>query len=388
MGVRIGIFTREWPPDIYGGAGVHVEQLVGQLRLLEEVEVFCFGEKRKDARAYEPPREFEEANMAIKTLGVDLAMAQDAEGLDVMHSHTWYANMAGQLAGLLHGAPHIISAHSLEPRRPWKEEQLGGGYRISSWVERTAYEEAAAIIAVSHGMRADVLDCYPSVDPDKVQVVHNGIDPDVYKPSPDVDVLERFDIPLDEPFVLFVGRITRQKGLPHLLRAAREFDRGVRLVLCASSPDTPEIGAEVERQVAELRRDRGSDSVIWIEEHLPVPDVIQLYTRAAAFVCPSIYEPLGIVNLEAMACQTAVVASDVGGIPEVVADGETGLLVHYDPDDTDEFESALAAAVNTVATNPELARDMGVAGRVRAVDHFGWDAIARKTIGVYRSVLR
>ncbi|MCB0917962.1 MAG: glycogen synthase [Actinobacteria bacterium] len=388
MGVRIGIFTREWPPDIYGGAGVHVEQLVGQLRLLEEVEVFCFGEKRKDARAYEPPREFEEANMAIKTLGVDLAMAQDAEGLDVMHSHTWYANMAGQLAGLLHGAPHIISAHSLEPRRPWKEEQLGGGYRISSWVERTAYEEAAAIIAVSHGMRADVLDCYPSVDPDKVQVVHNGIDPDVYKPSPDVDVLERFDIPLDEPFVLFVGRITRQKGLPHLLRAAREFDPGVRLVLCASSPDTPEIGAEVERQVAELRRDRGSDSVIWIEEHLPVPDVIQLYTRAAAFVCPSIYEPLGIVNLEAMACQTAVVASDVGGIPEVVADGETGLLVHYDPDDTDEFESALAAAVNTVATNPELARDMGVAGRVRAVDHFGWDAIARKTIGVYRSVLR
>ena len=385
--MRIGIFTREWPPEIYGGAGVHVDQLVAQLRLLENVEVYCFGEPRSDANAYEPPAEFASANMAMKTLAVDLEMADAAGDCDIMHSHTWYANMAGHLGGLLHGVPHVISAHSLEPRRPWKAEQLGGGYRVSSWVERAAYREANTIIAVSHGMRADVLDCYPDVDPDKVLVVHNGIDPEVYRPAESTQALERYGVPTDEPFVLFVGRITRQKGLPHLLRAAENFADGVRLVLCASAPDTPELGAEVSSQVASLKATRGENSVIWIEEMLSKKDVIEFYTHASAFVCPSVYEPLGIVNLEAMACETAVVASDVGGIPEVVADEETGLLVHYDADEPAAFEDDLANAVNRVATDADLARRFGLAGRERAVAHFGWDKIARRTVEVYQAAL-
>ena len=385
--MRIGIFTREWPPDVYGGAGVHVDQLVGQLRLLEDVEVHCFGEPRIDAIAHEPPPEFADANMAIKTLAVDLEMADAAGECDIMHSHTWYANMAGHLGGLLHGVPHVISAHSLEPRRPWKEEQLGGGYRVSSWVERAAYREANTIIAVSHGMRADVLDCYPDVDPDKVVVVHNGIDPEVYTPAVSTQALTRYGVPTDEPFVLFVGRITRQKGLPHLLRAAENFADGVRLVLCASAPDTPELGSEVSSQVASLKATRGEDSVIWIEEMLSKKDVIEFYTHASAFVCPSVYEPLGIVNLEAMACETAVVASDVGGIPEVVEDEKTGLLVHYEEDGPAAFEEDLATAVNRVATNADLARQFGLAGRERAVAHFGWDKIARRTVEVYQAAL-
>jgi starch synthase len=385
--MRIGIFTREWPPEVYGGAGVHVDQLVGQLRLLEDVDVHCFGEPRPDAVAHEPPPEFAQANMAMKTLAVDLEMADAAGACDIMHSHTWYANMAGHLGGLLHGVPHVISAHSLEPRRPWKEEQLGGGYRVSSWVERAAYREANTIIAVSHGMRADVLDCYPDVDPDKVLVVHNGIDPEVYSPAESTQALENYGVPTDQPFVLFVGRITRQKGLPHLLRAAENFAEGVRLVLCASAPDTPELGAEVSRQVASLKATRGEDSVIWIEEMLAKKEVIEFYTHASAFVCPSVYEPLGIVNLEAMACETAVVASDVGGIPEVVADEETGLLVHYDENEPAAFEEDLAKAVNRVAADADLARRFGVAGRERAVAHFGWDKIARRTVEVYQAAL-
>ena len=378
--------TREWPPDIYGGAGVHVEYLVAQLRQLADVTVECFGPPRPDAVAWNPPAELGDANFALQTLGVDLLMAGDSAGMDIMHSHTWYANMAGHLAGLLQGAPHVITAHSLEPRRPWKEEQLGGGYRISSWVERAAYREAAAIIAVIAGMKADVLDCYPFVDPDRVYVVHNGIDTDFYRPATTTDALTAHGVDPDEPFALFVGRITRQKGLPHLLRAAEQFDPGLRLVLCASSPDTPELGEEVTRQVAALRASRGADSVIWIEEQLSRPEVVQFYTRATAFVCPSVYEPQGIVNLEAMACETAVVASDVGGIPEVVTDG-TGLLVHYDEDDPGTFEAALATQVNRVAADPALAGSLGSAGRRRAVEEFGWDAIARRTVEVYRSVL-
>ena len=314
-------------------------------------------------------------------------MADAAGECDIMHSHTWYANMAGHLGGLLHGVPHVISAHSLEPRRPWKEEQLGGGYRVSSWVERAAYREANTIIAVSHGMRADVLDCYPDVDPDKVVVVHNGIDPEVYTPAVSTQALTRYGVPTDEPFVLFVGRITRQKGLPHLLRAAENFADGVRLVLCASAPDTPELGSEVSSQVASLKATRGEDSVIWIEEMLSKKDVIEFYTHASAFVCPSVYEPLGIVNLEAMACETAVVASDVGGIPEVVEDEKTGLLVHYEEDGPAAFEEDLATAVNRVATNADLARQFGLAGRERAVAHFGWDKIARRTVEVYQAAL-
>ena len=374
--------TREWPPDIYGGAGVHVEHLVAQLRRMAEVEVMCFGQPRADALALDPPQELAEANFALQTLGVDLLMADASGGLDVMHSHTWYANMGGHLAGLLQGAPHVITAHSLEPRRPWKEEQLGGGYRISSWVERAAYREAAAIIAVSAGMRDDVLDCYPFVDPARVHVVHNGIDTDFYRPTADTDALLAHGVDPAEPFALFVGRITRQKGLPHLLRAAEQFAPEVRLVLCASSPDTPELGQEVTDQVAALRAARGADSVVWIEEQLSRPEVVQFYTAADVFVCPSVYEPQGIVNLEAMACETAVVASDVGGIPEVVTPG-TGLIVHYDESDPAAFETALATEVNRVVADPDLAQSLGVAGRRRAVDDFGWEAIARRTMDVY-----
>ncbi len=378
--------TREWPPEVYGGAGVHVEYLVAHLNRVADVDVQCFGDPRPGATAQQPPAQLAESNFALRTLGVDLLMADHAAGCDVVHSHTWYANMAGHLAGLLHGVPHVITAHSLEPRRPWKEEQLGGGYRISSWVERAAYREAAAIIAVSAGMRADVLDCYPFVDPDRVKVVHNGIDTNLYRPTARDSALTDRGIDLDRPIALFVGRITRQKGLPHLLRAAESFDPAVQLVLCASSPDTPELGAEVTRQVESLRLARGEDSVVWITEQLPREELIQFYSHASVFVCPSIYEPQGIVNLEAMACETAVVASDVGGIPEVVTPG-TGVLVHYDADEARAFETDFAAAVNTIVADPQGAAAMGRSGRVRAVDSFGWDAIARETLAVYDSVI-
>jgi starch synthase len=384
--MRVSIMSKEWPPEIYGGAGVHVDQLVPQLRRLVEVDVQCFGAPRPDALAHATPAELATANAALQTLGVDLAMAQAAAGADLVHSHTWYANMGGHLASLLHGIPHVITAHSLEPLRPWKAEQLGGGYRVSSWAEATAYEAAAGIIAVSNGMRNDVLSAYPKVDPDRVYVVHNGIDTQVYTPTQDEEVLRRFGIATDRPFVLFVGRITRQKGLPHLLRAMRLMSEQTQLVLCASSPDTPELGQEVRDGVAALRAEHGDDSVIWIEEMVSKQDVIVLYSQAAVFVCPSVYEPLGIVNLEAMACGTAVVASDVGGIPEVVDNGNTGFLAHYDPQATDAFEAELASALDRVVADPAMAAKMGADGRIRADEYFGWDAIAAKTVDVYRAV--
>ena len=382
------MLTREWPPDVYGGAGVHVEHLVAELRRKVEVDVHCFGEPRPDAIAHAVPGALLGANAAIQTLGVDLEMVDATTGVDVVHSHTWYANLAGHISGLLHGNPHVLTAHSLEPLRPWKEEQLGGGYRVSSWVERTAYEGAAGIIAVSHGMRADVLAAYPAVDPDRVHVVHNGIDTAVYRPDPDTTALEELGIDRTRPYVLFVGRITRQKGIVHLINAARRFDDGVVLVLCASSPDTAEIGLETSAAVDQLRAERGDDSVVWIQEQVSRPRIVQLFTHALAFVCPSIYEPLGIVNLEAMACETAVVASAVGGIPEVVVDGTTGLLVPYDSAEPRAFEVAFADAVNAVAADPRRARSMGAAGRARAVSEFGWDAIADETIAVYSAALR
>lgn len=383
--VKVGILTREWPPDIYGGAGVHVRELVAHLRPLVDVEVHCFGAPRSDADAHPVPPDLTGANPALQTLGVDLEMVRDTAGVDLLHSHTWYANLAGHIGGLLHGVPHVITAHSLEPLRPWKEEQLGGGYRVSSWVEATSYSHAQAIIAVSEGMRRDVIEAYPDVDPARVHVVHNGIDTDIYRPDPDVDALVRLGVPLDRPYVLFVGRITRQKGLVHLLAAARDFDPDTVLVLAASSPDTPEIGDETARLIDALRAERGEGSVVWIQEQASLPEVRQLLTHARAFACPSVYEPLGIVNLEAMACETAVVASAVGGIPEVVVDGVTGLLVPYDADDADAFEMGLAAAVNAVVADPERAAEMGRTGRARAISDFGWDAIAERTVNVYRA---
>ncbi len=385
--MKVSILTREWPPDVYGGAGVHVTHLVDALSQLIDVDVECFGAPRSDARAHSSPENLAGANAALTTLGVDLAMVRDTAESDLVHSHTWYTNLAGHLSGLLHDVPHVITAHSLEPMRPWKAEQLGGGYRVSSWVERTSYDHAQAIIAVSEGMRRDVLACYPSVDPDRVHVVHNGIDTDRYRPVPGTGVLEQFGIDPHRPFVLFVGRITRQKGIDHLLAAAERFAADVTLVLCASSPDTVEIGAQTQAAVARLRALRGDASVVWIEEQLDRDSVIELLSHARVFACPSIYEPLGIVNLEAMACETAVVASAVGGIPEVVEDRVTGLLVPYDPAEPRTFEHAFADAVNDVIADPQRARAFGVAGRARAIAHFGWQAIATQTIGVYESAL-
>lgn len=383
--MRTAILTREWPPDIYGGAGVHVEHLVPELRKLIEVDVHCFGGPRSDATGHAVPGYLEQANAALQTLGVDLGMADAVAGCDVAHSHTWYANLGGHLSGLLHDIPHVITAHSLEPRRPWKREQLGGGYAISSWVEDTAYHNADAIIAVSAGMRADVLDCYPFVDPAKVHVVHNGIDTDVYRKVPETDALERYGIDPDRPFVLFVGRITRQKGINHLLRAALEFDESAPIVLCAASPDTPELGQEVSDAIDALRQKRSD--VFWLDGHLERSDVRQLLSNALVFACPSVYEPLGIVNLEAMGCEAPVVASDVGGIPEVVVDGETGLLVHYDAEDAAAFEADFARAINQVIADPQRARQMGQAGRARAIAEFGWDRIAARTVEVYEAAI-
>ena len=379
------MLTKEWPPEVYGGAGVHIEHLVAELRRVIEVDVHCFGAPRVDAEAHPVPDFLAGANPALQTLGVDLEFVQATSNVELVHSHTWYANLGGHISALLHGIPHVLTAHSLEPLRPWKEEQLGGGYRVSSWVERTSYEAATRIIAVSEGMRRDVLQAYPDVDPNRVDVVHNGIDTEVYRPAPDPSPL--LDLGITRPYVLFVGRITRQKGIVHLIHAARRFDDGVQLVLCASSPDTPEIGVETAEAVARLREERGDDAVVWIQEQVDRPRLISLFTHALAFACPSIYEPLGIVNLEAMACETAVVASAVGGIPEVVVDGETGLLVPYDPAEPCAFEHTLGDAVNALAADPERAHRMGAAGRARAVTHFSWDAIAEQTIAVYRAAL-
>ena len=393
--MRVDLLTREYPPEVYGGAGVHVEYLARELRRLVDVRVHCMGAPRAEpgVTAYDAPAELAGANAALRTIGTDLPMAAACEGSDLVHSHTWYANLAGHLASLLHGVPHVMSAHSLEPLRPWKAEQLGGGYALSSWVERTAVESADAVVAVSAGMRDDVLRCYPDVDPERVQVVHNGIDTEEYAPDPSTDVLVKHGVDPDRPSVLFVGRITRQKGLPHLLRAAASLDPGVQLVLCAGSPDTDEILAEVTVLVDELRRNR--DGIVWIEEMVPKAEVVQLLTHATVFACPSVYEPMGIVNLEAMACETPVVATATGGIPEVVADGETGLLVPIEqvtdgsgtPLDPARFEADLAARLTEVLADPDRARAMGVAGRRRAVESFSWTALATRTHDLYRTLL-
>jgi alpha-maltose-1-phosphate synthase len=392
--LRVDLLTREYPPEVYGGAGVHVEYLARELRPHVDVRVHCFGGPRDEAgvTAYTDPPGLDGANPALRTLGVDLEMAADCAGTDVVHSHTWYANLAGHVAKLLHGVPHVVSTHSLEPLRPWKAEQLGGGYALSSWAERTALEAADAVIAVSAGMRRDVLAAYPGVDPDRVTVVHNGIDTAEYAPDEGTDVLTRLGIDPDRPSVVFVGRITRQKGLPYLLRAATDLPADAQLVLLAGAPDTPEISAEVTALVEELRGSR--NGVVWVADMLPKPDVIQILSHTTVFVCPSIYEPMGIVNLEAMACRAAVVATATGGIPEVVADGQTGLLVPIEqvpdgsgtPLDPGRFTGDLAAAITQLLEDPSRAAAMGDAGRRRAVEHFSWATIAERTVELYRSV--
>jgi starch synthase len=393
-GVRIDLLTREYPPDVYGGAGVHVENLAAVLRPRADVRVRAFGKPRPDpgVTGYPDLPELAAANAALRTFGVDLAMAADCAGADVVHSHTWYANLAGHLAGLLHGAPHVLSAHSLEPLRPWKAEQLGGGYALSSWAEKTAYEGAAAVIAVSAGMRADILRSYPMVDPGKVVVVHNGIDLSGWTRDENPDAVRTLGIDPDRPSVVFVGRITRQKGLPYLLRAAERLPAEVQLVLCAGAPDTPEIMTEVSSLVARLQERR--TGVVWIERMLPRTELCQVLSAATTFVCPSVYEPLGIVNLEAMACEAAVVGTATGGIPEVVQDGVTGRLVPIDqvtdgtgtPRDPERYVADLAEVLTEVTSDLKRAREYGIAGRVRAEEHFSWDAIAESTMDVYRRV--
>ena len=384
--MRIGIVTKEWPPAVYGGAGVHVVKLTAALRGVSgiDVDVHCFGGPRSDGSfGYETPQEFASANPALQALATDMLIAHHLGDVDVVHSHTWYANMAGHTAALLYGKPHVISAHSLEPLRPWKAEQLGGGYAISSWAEKTAYEAASAIIAVSDGMRSDVLSSYPEIDPAKVVTIRNGVDTNEWSPIIDPSIAESFGI--TGRYAIFVGRITRQKGLAHLLRAWSHVPDGYGLVLCAGSADEAGIGAEFEELLAELQKSR--KNIWWIKEMLPKSQLIPLLSGADLFLCPSIYEPLGIVNLEAMACETAVLASRVGGIPEVVNDGVTGRLVDYTTDGP-LFEKNLAIAIAEMMSNPAQLREYGVAGRVRAVSEFGWDAVAAATIALYRSVLK
>jgi starch synthase len=396
--MRVALLSREYPPEVYGGAGVHVEYLARDLRRLVpsiDVDVHCFGADREGAYAHRPDPSLVAAgaNPALLTMSTDLSMAAAVGAADLVHSHTWYANFAGFTAAMLYDLPHVVTTHSLEPLRPWKAEQLGGGYALSSYCERSAIESASAVIAVSAGMVPDILRSYPSVDPGRVTVIHNGIDTVEYAPTAGVAGLEKYGVDPSRPSVVFLGRITRQKGLPYLLAAAHHFDPSAQLVLVAGSPDTPEIEAEVSSAIAELQKTR--DGVVWISDMVTKAEAIEFMSAASVFVCPSIYEPMGIVNLEAMACETPVVATATGGIPEVVADGSTGTLVPIDPDPADPygaprdpaaFARAIADAVNALLADPELRLRMGKAGRRRAVESFSWAAIAERTRQLYASL--
>ncbi|HEX7263594.1 MAG TPA: glycogen synthase [Candidatus Dormibacteraeota bacterium] len=387
---KVALLTREYPPDVYGGAGTHVEYLAREMRRLADVSVHCWGRPRDEpgVTAYEPWSAISEPkpeSAALQAMSIDLAMAAAVKGSDLVHSHTWYANLGGHLSKLMWSIPHVMTTHSLEPLRPWKSEQLGGGYALSTFCEQTSIEAADAVIAVSGGMRDDVLNCYPHVKPERVHVIHNGIDPEIYRPQRSEETLSRLGVDSSRPYAFFNGRITRQKGLQFLLAAAFKMDPSHQLVIVASNPDTPEIAAEVADLAERVRSERGN--LTWIGRYIPLEELIHLHSDAAVFVCPSIYEPFGLVNLEAMACETAVVASRVGGIPEIVVDGETGYLVDYDPDDTEAFTAALAARVDELMSDTGLAARMGKAGRARVLKHFGWPAIASRTAELYDSLL-
>ena len=396
--MRVALLTREYPPEVYGGAGVHVEYLSEHLSRLVDLDVLCFGGRRESPlvkAAFEPWNELGSGrphDAALKTLSVDLRMAAAAEGADLVHTHTWYANFAGHLARLLYDIPHVATTHSLEPRRPWKAEQLGGGYAVSSFCERTALEAADAVIAVSAAMRKDVLDSYPAIDADRVVVIHNGVDTDEFSPEPATDLLPALGIDAGRPYVTFVGRITRQKGIDLLLSAAERFDPDIQLVLLPSAPDTPEVGREMRARAAGLAERR--PGVLWLEQVLPRPQLVQVLSHSSVAICPSVYEPFGLVNVEAMACATAVVATDVGGIPEIVVDGETGVLVHMEvgPDgqaaDPEGFVAALAEGVNRLVADAGAAERMGALGRKRAVEEFSWPSVAQRTVALYESLTR
>ncbi|MDQ3812130.1 MAG: glycogen synthase [Chloroflexota bacterium] len=393
------LLTNEYPPHVYGGAGVHVEFLSQELAGLMDVEVRCFGDQRLDqpglkVRGYAEPASMTAPPFLKPVFGAmarDVAWAADDVDADVVHCHTWYSHLGGILVRQGYGIPLVVTVHSLEPLRPWKREQLQGGYDLSCWVEQTALGMADAVIAVSQGTRADVLRVTPA-RADRVHVIHNGIDVSLYRPVEATDALQRYGIDPDRPYVLFVGRITRQKGIVHLARAIPDIDASAQVVLCAGAPDTPEIAVEMEQAVAEAERARGG--VIWVREMVAREAVIQLYSHAAVFCCPSIYEPFGIINLEAMACGTAVVASQVGGIPEVVVDGDTGILVPvelradaFEPVDAHHFSADLAEAINRLLHDPQKRQRMGQAGRTRVEREFSWSAIARQTADLYSSLV-
>ena len=395
-------YTREFPPYVYGGAGVHVEYLADELSKLIEMEVRCFGDQDEKSRSlsvkgfpYDNPA-FDNSNdklkAVFKTLSTGIHMNADEIDADVVHCHTWYAHFAGIVAKLCYGIPLVITTHSLEPLRPWKREQLGRGYDASSWIEKTALEMADALIAVSEETKEDVLK-YFDVDENKVKVIYNGINLQEYVLTDETSTLDKFSIDKSKPYVLFVGRITRQKGIIHLVNAIKYIDPDTQIVLCAGAPDTPEIAKEMEDSVTEIKKTR--NNVIWIDEMLPKEEVIQLYSHADVFCCPSIYEPFGIINIEAMACKTAVVASAVGGIKEVVIDGETGILVPveqldvapFEPVNPDKFAKDLADGVNKVINNPELKKSMAVKGRKRVEEHFDWVAIAKQVEELYKTLI-
>jgi starch synthase len=387
---KIAILTREYPPEVYGGAGTHVEYLARELRGLTEVSVHCWGAPRTEpgVTSHQPWNALSEPkpeSTTLQAMSINLAMAAAVKGVDLVHSHTWYANFGGHLSKLMWSIPHVVTIHSLEPLRPWKAEQLGGGYALSMFCERTATESADAVIAVSHGVRADVLKCYPAVDPDRVHVIHNGIDPEIYRPQPSPETLRGFGIDPSRPFALFNGRITRQKGLPLLLAATLKLDPQYQVVIVASSPDTRELAAEVAALAGRVSAERGN--LVWIDRFISREDLIHLHSHATVFVCPSIYEPFGLVILEAMACETAVVASRVGGIPEIVVESETGYLVDFNPADLDGFADRLAERIEKVLGDPSLAATMGKAGRERVLRHFGWGAIAAQTVRLYEGLL-
>jgi len=396
--MRVALLTREYPPEVYGGAGVHVEYLSEHLSGLVDLGVYCFGRRRESPlvkAAFEPWEAIgtdRPHDAALKTLSVDLLMAGAVEGADLVHTHTWYANFAGHLARLLYDIPHVATTHSLEPLRPWKAEQLGGGYAVSSFCERTALEAADAVIAVSGAMRDDILSCYPAIDPDRVVVIHNGVDTEEFVPDHRTDALPPLGIDPERPYVTFVGRITRQKGIDLLLSAAERFDPDIQLVLLPSAPDTPEVGEEMRARAEALAERRAG--VLWIEQVLPRPQLIEVLSNSAVAICPSVYEPFGLVNVEAMACATAVVATDVGGIPEIVVDGETGVLIHMElgpdgqPADPDGFVAELAAAVNALVADPATTERMGAMGRKRAVEEVSWPTVAHHTVELDQSVLR
>src|SRR3984893_10563629 len=387
---KIALLTREYPPEVYGGAGTHVEYLARELRRLTEVSVHCWGAPRTEpgVTSHQPWNALSEPkpeSTTLQAMSINLAMAAAVKGADLVHSHTWYANLGGHLAKLMWSIPHVMTIHSLEPLRPWKVEQLGGGYALSTFCEQTAIQGADAVIAVSHGVRQDVLNVYPAVHPDRLHVIHNGIDADIYRPQRSPETLSRFGVDPDRAFAFFNGRITRQKGLALLLAAALKLDPRHQLVVAASNPDTPEIAAEVAALAKRVSAERGN--LIWIDHFISREALINLHSQATVFVCPSIYEPFGLVILEAMACETAVVASRVGGIPEIVVEGETGYLADFNPDDLDGFTSELADRLEMLLSDAALAARLGMAGRERVLHNFGWPAIASQTVQLYDTLV-